>query len=218
MGALCVLLAVYFVYKPIEGILCKQHINIPMYIRCYTIAGAGQAGNCTDGFMPRDRIDKVLDNYIAGASYNQRAIIPEMNFTCEGHIRELIFGAQWRDSDGAFPDIQIWRPTNDNLVYNRVDNVTIDVTQSDTLLYKFSLEESSMLQFQDGDVIGFYQPNSNSRLRLQLAVRRPTPLQTIYYNNGNPQDTFQMNDENTDSRNLILAVVTGTYIHIRIQY
>ena len=161
--------------------------------------------------MPRDRMDKVLDNYIAGASYNQQAIIPEMNFTCDGHIRELIFGAQWHNSDGAFPDIQIWRPTNDNLVYNRVDNVTIDVTQSDTLLYKFSLEESSMLQFQDGDVIGFYQPNSNSRLRLQLAVRRPTPLQTIYYNNGNSQDTFQMNDENTYSRNLILAVVTGMY-------
>lgn len=150
--------------------------------------GSGQADDCTSGFMSLGRMNKVLDNYIVSAPSNRQAIIPEIMFTCNGTITTWIFGGQWNGQivASASPELQIWR-SNGNGSYNRVGSTEINVTESNTTrLYWYHL--SPNLTFQEGDILGFYQPQSSeSPLRLRLAVRMD-PLQTVYLRLGN-QDT-----------------------------
>ena len=127
--------------------------------------GRSQADDCTSGFMSLDRMNKVLDNYVVNAPSDSQAIIPEINFTCNGTIRTwILFGGQWNGQNVAFIELQIWRSENGS--YNRDGSTVMNLTESNgTGLYWYHLSHN--LTFQAGDILGFYQPHSSqSRLRL----------------------------------------------------
>ena len=59
------------------------------------------------------------------------------------------------------------------------------------------------------DVLGLYQPSEDdSRSRIQLAVRMPQPVQTMYTRDGNLSTDF-IASENSLPRNPMVSVVTG---------
>ena len=170
----------------------------------------GQADDCTNGFMSVERMNQVVDNYSPVSPWNEQIIAPGGAFSCNGSIKTLMFGAFWRglDSGPQFPEFQIWRPVNEN-VYKLVDNATYTIPQS-TLFYQYSPADNTTLHFQSGDIFGFYQPNDDdSRLRLLLAARTPQPVQTVYRNSNYPRSTFNINNQDSLSRNLMIAIVTG---------
>ena len=165
--------------------------------------GRGHADDCTNGFMNVDRMNKVLDNYIVNAPYDQQAIIPEINFTCSGTIRTWIIGGQWRNRQNNI-ELQMWRSSGSGS-YNRVRSTVINMTTSNaTGLYHLSTN----LSFRAGDILGFYQP-SDSQLRLWLAVH-VDPLQTVYLRNGNPDTEFATIASNSSRmQNVLVSVETG---------
>ena len=170
--------------------------------------GRGQADDCTSGFMDLDRMNKVLSNCIVNAPNNRQAIIPEINFTCSGTIRTWIIGGQWRNGQNN-TDLQIWR-RNENGLYKKVRSSEIHVTESNTTgLYWYHL--STHLSFQEGDILGFYQP-PQSQFRLRLAVR-VDPLQTVYLRNGNPDTEFATTASSSSRmQNVLVSVETGKYL------
>ena len=151
-------------------------------------------------------MNQVLDTYIVNAPNDQQAIIPEINFTCNGTIRTWIIGGQWRRNGENNIELQIWR-SNENGLYNKIESSEIHVTESNiTGLYWLYL--STHLSFQAGDILGFYQP-SQSRLRLWLAVH-VDPLQTVYLRNGNPDNEFAITANiSIVVQNVLVSVETG---------
>ena len=152
-------------------------------------------------------MNQVLKNYIVNAPNDQQAIIPEINFTCNGTIRTWIIGGQWRNNNIKL-ELQIWR-RNENGLYKKVESSDICVTKwNATGLYWYQLP-TPPLSFQAGDILGFYQP-SDSRLRLWLALH-VDPLQTVYLRNGNPNTEFPTTAKSS-SRNVLVSVETGKFL------
>ena len=63
-----------------------------------------------------------------------------------------------------FPSFQVWRPSSvDSPIYNKVDEVDMSLTDQVTnnILY-IKLTGNKAIEFQSGDVIGYYHP-FNSR-------------------------------------------------------
>ena len=65
--------------------------------------------NCTSGFPSRERMNAVLNRPNSHQTDTQ-AIIPFMNFTCNGRISSWIFAANLRSTNSTpFTELQIWR-------------------------------------------------------------------------------------------------------------
>ena len=179
-------------------------IELPVLFCC----GTGEGDGCTNGFISIERMNQVLDNHVVGAVWDQQAIVPEINFTCNGNIQTLLFGANLRNGMTEFPEFQLWRRSGSSSVYRVVDRITYNETDREVgQLYR--LQGDPLLQFEAGDILGFYQPSSStSRLRLQQARRIPQPLQGIYRRSGNSSKNFNAMGSFL-RRNLVVSVVTG---------
>ena len=110
--------------------------------------------------------DHILGNVSPSlASINRQAILPYINFTCDGSILSWIFGAQWEGNSPTYTELQIWRSSGDGS-YTKVGSTTIMLEEENsTQLYQYTL--TSPLPFQAGDVLGYFQGRrSTSQLRL----------------------------------------------------
>ena len=159
-------------------------------------------------------MSQVIENRLVGATWNQQAIIPKINFTCSGSVRTLMFGTnqiRTGTSYTQYPEFQIWRPLQGgNGIYQLVDKISVEEQQQVSGKIMYELQGESLLQFEAGDIIGFYQPTSDdSRSQLQLAFRMPQPVQTVYRRNGNSNNTFDISTVNGWDRNLLVSVITG---------
>ena len=65
-----------------------------------------------------------------------------------------------------FPSFQVWRPSSvDSPIYNKVDEVNMSLTDQVTnnILY-IKLTGNNAIEFQPGDVIGYYHPSNSHYL------------------------------------------------------
>ena len=164
----------------------------------------GQADGCTSGFPSIERMERVIDNQITGAVWNQSAIFPGTSFNCtNGTIRNLTFGANTRINGAVFPELQLWRPRGNSNNYDFVRRITFQIS---SLIYQLN---GTSISFEEGDVLGFYQPSySVSKSRILLAVRMPQPVQTMYIRDGNFSTVFNASGDSLH-RNPMVSVVTG---------
>ena len=128
-------------------------------VSLYTLTEYVEKDVCTSGFMSLDRIhalQNTYDDYLERYYYGSwQGIIPGMNFTCSGNIHSWIFGARWNGYTDSFTELQIWR-SNGNGSYIKVGSTTIMTEDNTTEIHEYPL--SSPLPFQEGDILGFYQP------------------------------------------------------------
>ena len=126
-----------------------------------------------------------------------------------------MFGAEWGGGN-LFPELQIWRPTGDDGVYTKVGYTTITTVIESSRFYEYSL--SSPLDFQAGDVLGYYQPDfGGSQFRLLLEDDgRDTQL--LYFNTmpTSPATELDISSLLIESRTqqLLLNVVTGRCVSL----
>ena len=148
-----------------------------------------QADDCTSGFMSLDRIEAVVGNTdgtdhglgsvaLSLQYLSVQAIVPDMNFTCDGSILGWTFGAQWEGNSPQYTELQIWRSSG-NGGYTKVGSTTIMFEEEgSTQLYQYTLP--SPLPFQAGDILGYFQGSrSTSELGLLYEATSSAPL--IYY-------------------------------------
>ena len=154
----------------------------------------------------------MIGNSIVGANWNRTVVIPEINFTCSGSVQRLRFGTnqiRTGTSYTQYPEFQIWRPLQGEDNYEFVGQISVGGQQQVSGLM-YQLQGDSLLQFEAGDILGFYQPARDDSLsRLQLAVRMPQPMQTMYHRNGNSSNNFDISTVNGWDRNLLVSVITG---------
>ena len=170
------------------------------YVLFTAVGGDGQRDDCTSGFMSLERIRAVQrrGDLTDFAYTNLQAIIPGISFTCSGNISSWIFGAEWYGNTGSYTELQIWRSSGDGS-YTKVGSTKI-MTEENTTLYEYPL--SSPLSFQEGDILGYYQP-SRSRSQLGLKLQSYSGHE-LYYKNDD--DSFV---ENPVSYHVLVTVETG---------
>ena len=120
-----------------------------------------------------------------------------------------MFGVK-RGEGTLFPELQIWRPTGDDGVYTKVGYTTINTVIESSIFCEYSL--SSPLNFQAGDVLGYYQPNVvGSQLRLLFEVGgRDTQLGYFQLSPTSPATELNISSlVETRTAQLSLNVVTG---------
>ena len=139
--------------------------------------------------MSLDRIEAVVGNTdgtdhglgsveLSLQYLSVQAIVPDMNFTCDGSILGWTFGAQWEGNSPRHTELQIWRSSG-NGGYTKVGSTTIMFEEEgSTQLYQYTL--TSPLPFQAEDILGYFQ-GSTSSSQLSLLYETTSSAPQIYY-------------------------------------
>ena len=83
-----------------------------------------------------------------------------INFTCNGSIDKWIVAARWdnKRDRSFFPQLQIWRRSPGTDMYTLVNSMsTMGATENTSEIYE--IVPSSRLQFQQGDILGVFNPD-----------------------------------------------------------
>jgi len=92
------------------------------------------------------------------------AIFPRLNFTCDGRITEVMARVR-RNGGSSYPYFQVWRPSPTNsMVYTNIGEVQLQSNQlsqvdSDDYEARIVLTSSDTIEFQSGDVVGYFHPS-----------------------------------------------------------
>ena len=118
---------------------------------CTDYVNTQQRGNSQLGFKPNGRL----------------AIFPRLNFTCNGRItsiRARVVRNLTRNDPLSF---QVWRPSSDgSTIYNKIGEVQLQsddqltTGSSNFLEANITLTGNNTIEFQSGDVVGYYHPSN----------------------------------------------------------
>ena len=120
----------------------------------------------------------------------QQRIIPSIAFRCNGSITKWIVAARWRNGEDRnnFPELQIWRATAITGRYCKISASTLTATTNNAnSVYEHT--PSSPLAFQEGDILGIFQPSrAASRLRVYYVdnVGPPNYYYALRFNVNTP--------------------------------
>jgi len=101
-------------------------------------------------------------------SYVFQGVIPRANFNCNGQITGVIASMNRTDSGVNDASIQVWHPTTpDGDVFDKVGEIKlveseiteeVDNNNNTYWLVNITLNGDDRIEFEAGDVIGYYQP------------------------------------------------------------
>ena len=149
------------------------------------------------------------------------AIIPRLSFSCNGRIigiRAKVHNSM-RNENSLY--IQVWRSSfTGSPVYNKIDEAQLKldgqlIDSNDYAIVNISLTGNNVLEFQSGDVIGYYHP-AESRYRV-------TDIQTTGYvlyrfDGSSSLDSLNLSqsERTLNSRQPLLQFIVGMsfYVHL----
>ena len=167
----------------------------------------GSAGDCTEGFISRERLaEEALLIGDFAYTYSQQTIIPDINFTMSGSVVRLTFAAQYRQSATQYPELQVWRNMSGTFVkVGNTDN-TEPVQTAYLNVYEYVLDPP--LPVLAGDVLGIYQPpEDESRVHLTF-LEATGPVNWYRDSASGPLATFMID---TQSQRNMLPLVAVTF-------
>ena len=142
-------------------LLC--YINLSgMSVECIVIVLVNNSllggQECTDSDDILQRGDNIIGHSIL-------AIIPRLNFTCNGRITGIRVRLWFQEFRRNYPFFQVWRAASGSLTtYNKIGEVQL---QSDdqvtnvsntTQIANITLTGNNIIEVQSGDVVGYYHP------------------------------------------------------------
>ena len=179
-----------------------------MYSNCINEQLLLGGQTCTDSVNVQ-QIGNVLGR-------NRLAIIPRLNFTCNGRITSIRARVAFANGRRDFLSFQLWRPSSVDLtVYNIVDDSEVQL-QSDDQVTRGSnnlleaniiLTGNDTIEFQSGDVVGYYHP-SDARYRVRTIQ---TDGYILYQFNGLPPTSVNLSDadRNDNERQPLIQFTIG---------
>ena len=165
----------------------------------------GSAGNCTQGFVTRERLaDEAFFIRDFTYLYGRQLIIPNMTFTSSGSVVRWTFVARYNASATQYPELQVWRE-NTTGTYVKVGSTdNMESIQTAYLnVYEYVLDPP--LQVLAGDVLGIYQPSyRNSRVHLLFALN--SNHVNWFTEISRPQESFVVTGSRTNNVLPLVAV------------
>ena len=149
---------------------------------------------CTDSVVVQQRGNNVI-------GYNRLAIIPRLNFTCNGRITSIRARV---NRDGSRDDhlfFQVWRrESTGSTMYNKIDEVQLpsddQVTRVNFFLVANINLTNNAVEFQSGDIVGYYHP-PDARYRVRTIQ---TDGYTLYQFSGS-SESVDLNNNNANNNN-----------------
>ena len=141
------------------------------------------------------------------------AIIPRLNFTCNGTITRIIARVSFDDNSDRidYPVFQVWRPISVGSIYNKISEVQLqsndEVTGSgNRRTANIILTGNNTIEIQSGDVVGYYHP-LQSRYRVRT-IR--TDGYILYQVSGSPESVdLSNNNDNDNNRQPLIQFIIG---------
>ena len=167
------------------------------------------AGNCTQGFITRERLadEALLIGNFVDPDRNRigiQLIMPGMTFTRNGSVVRWTFVARYRASATQYPELQVWRENTTGRYVKVGSTGNMEPAQTAYLnVYEYVLDPP--LQVLAGDVLGIYQPSSNSS-RIHLSFLSDLNFVNWYTDVSEPQDSFMVAGSQTNDVLPLVAV------------
>ena len=137
--------------------------------------------DCACGFMSAERVYALVGmperkNTKPIIDDQQLAIFPDVNFTCSGEVAKWIMGGNIKNSEEGFLELHIWRPSGGS-VYEKVNGTVISfLSKIADRVYEYTVDPP--LQFQPGDILGLFHPDSSDTI---LRLDYVTDSTSVYY-------------------------------------
>ena len=101
----------------------------------------------------------------------RQVIVPNFTFNCNGRVTDIIVSMNTVSSGTDFSVFEMWHPTSPSGTYHKIGEVELPLGrrmggqgQNNFDYATLSLNSSTQIEFQSGDVIGYYQPSDARRL------------------------------------------------------
>ena len=177
-------------------------LNLLLAIETNTLDGQ----SCVDTVNVRQKGTNAAD--IPG-----QVIVQGTEFSCNGRITGYLISLEESSSSGDYPIVQIWRHHKNQQLYNRVNTLCAltgsnIINMGDYYLGNMSCTGNERVEFQSGDVIGYYHANA---VQYRLWSTNTTGY-TVYQRDSNsgPLDSLNINAGNEiDNRQPLIQVMFG---------
>ena len=158
---------------------------------------------CTDSvYVQQDGDDQV--------GRNKLAIIPRLNFTCNGRITSIRARVKVNSERNDYPCFQVWRSVGSRM-YNKIGEVQLQsddqVTGSgDYQTANIILTGNNTIKVQSGDVVGYYHP-PDARYRVRTIK---TDGYILYQFSGSPKSVnLTVDIKNDNNRQPLIQFTIG---------
>ena len=119
---------------------------------------------------------------------NKQYLYPDITFTCNGFITKWIVGGTTDNFESLLqPELQIWRNTG-GTSYTKT-NFSLIPFSTPTADYIVEYIPNPPLEFQEGDILGVYQPQHNDSALVVFSQDRDGPAN---YANGKNLSTMNV--------------------------
>ena len=206
-----------------NALVTRRYMITVMVLLCY-VNFSGMSLECIvivvmnnsllGGQQCTDYVD-IQQNDAASFGRNRLAIIPRLNFTCDGRITSIRARVAYSSTRNRYPFFQVWRPA-DSTIYNKVGEVQLQsdnqVTGNGTYrIANIILTGNNRIEVKSRDVVGYYHP-SNSRY-LVRDIR--TDGYVLYRFDGQPavdnSEDLSQRDRMFNNRQPLLQFDIGIY-------
>ena len=146
----------------------------------------------------------------------RQVIVPNARFNCNGRITNVAVSMTWSGAIN-YPLFQVWHPITTS-TYSKIGEVqlsggSLKVADQGSYYYvNMSLNSNSQIEFQSGDVVGYYQP-SNARQIWNIQMDEYT---SYSYTVANPLILLNINTEGISETNYqpLIEVMFGKIINV----
>ena len=139
------------------------------------------------------------------------AIIPRLNFTCNGRITSIRARVSVSGNRDDYLSFQVWRAVSvGSTVYNRIGEVQLhsddQVTGSgNNRIANIILTGNDIIEFQSGDVVGYYHP-SDARYRVRTIQTNGYRL--YEFTESSTSSSFNLIGNGIDQRQPLIQFIT----------
>ena len=162
---------------------------------------------CIDSVDIQQNPDKQLGRGKLG-------IIPRLSFSCNGRIIGIRAKVKSSMKNENSLYIQVWRSSSTSSpVYNKIDEVQLKldkqlIDSNNFMIVNISLTGNDVLEFQSGDVIGYYHP---AQSRYQVTEIQTTGYVLYRFNGSSSLDSLNISQSEKvlNSRQPLLQFIVG---------
>ena len=169
--------------------------------------------SCTGNFLSRSDLRQgALDININDVRIrdNQQRLFPDITFTCNGSITKWIVGGTSDNTESLEPELQIWRNTG-GTSYTKANFSLLPFSTLVSNVAEYTL--STPLEFQEGDILGVYQPRRLDSALVVYFQLRDGPAN--FEEGSNSLSTVILgNPDSYDYPLVTVEISTGTYQNI----
>ena len=138
-------------------------------------------------------------------SKRQQRLFPDITFTCNGSITKWIVGAKY-ENHAKLPELQIWRTTGENS-YTKANFSQLPSNTLSGAVAEYTL--STPLEFQEGDILGVYQPKNMESALVVYYQERDGPVNYEEGNSTHSTVTLETSNNEYDYPLVTVEISTG---------